>query len=281
MVQLRDQAKVTGPRTSDGIVILTVQRAQGPHPHPAHNGRIVPFNYVSHLLLEDGTERFRCDFPTPEGPNPTCGKDTFTSVKSVPAHMSVHTTDRARPLYPEETLRFLVRTARTYQKAGHPDFFVRTADEMNRVGIPTRDGGAWTAQRVTSLFTKHSPNLRTHVRQVKVDRVLLEKTTTTTLTDHPAEETELTVTAPETTADAATNDEDRRSLAALDRRARELTVGTADLYDRVKKHTEDLADFMSDVADVVRDLVTRPDADPETLDKARRWDEMQKLLTGS
>ena len=35
MVQLRDAATVSGPTTSDGIVILTVQRASGPHPHPA------------------------------------------------------------------------------------------------------------------------------------------------------------------------------------------------------------------------------------------------------
>jgi hypothetical protein len=291
MVQVRDQAQVSGPRTSDGIVIITAQRASGPHPHPAQGGRIVPFNYVTHLLLANGEERFRCDYPTPSGPNPTCGKDTFTQVKSVPAHMSSHTADRTGPRYPEETLRTLIRLVRTYQRAGHTDYVQRAAAQLNRDGryLPL-DGGEWTAERVKRLFHRHHADFRTHVRQVQVDRVQREQLTGTTPTPatqltHP-EDPEMTATAtataPAKTADAATTAADRRTLAALDQRLTKLTADAAKLNDACRTHTENLADFAVDVAEAVRALAARPDADPEVVQKARRWDtwvEMQKMLT--
>lgn len=288
MVQVRDQAQVSGPRTSDGIIIITAQRASGPHPHPSQSGRIVPFNHVTHLLLANGEERFRCDFPTPDGPNPTCGKDTFTQVKSVPAHMSSHTADRTGPRYPEETLRTLIRLVRTYQRAGHSDYVQRAAAQLNRDGryLPL-DGGEWTAERVKRLFHRHHADFRTHVRQVQVDRVLqreqLTVTTTTTathLTD--PEEPKVTVNAPVKTADAATTPADRRTLAALDQQLTKLTADAAKLYDACRTHNENLADFALDIAEAVRVLATRPDADPEVVEKARRWDkwvEVQRMLT--
>lgn len=286
MVQVREQAQVSGPRTSDGIVIITAQRASGPHPHPAQNGRIVPFNHVTHLLLANGEERFRCDFPTPDGPNPTCGKDTFTQVKSVPAHMSSHTADRTGPRYPEETLRTLIRLVRTYQRAGHSDYVQRAAAQLNRDGryLPL-DGGEWTAERVKRLFHRHHADFRTHVRQVQVDRVLQREqltatTTVTHLTD--TEDSEMPANAPAQTGDVAVAPADRRTLAALDRQLTKLTADAAKLNEACRQHTENLADFATDVAEAVRALAARPDADPEVVEKARRWDkwvEVQRMLT--
>lgn len=287
MVQLRDAATVSGPTTSDGIVILTVQRASGPHPHPAHEGRIVPFNHVSHLLLANGEERFRCDWPTPNGPNPTCGKDTFTEVKQVPAHMASHTADRTGSRYPEETLRYLIRLVRTYQRAGHTDYNRRTAAELNRQfdRYPTWNGEPWTPERVKVLFARYHADFRTHVRQVQVDRVRLQtetqRTTTTTvaLGDDDFTEDIVPTPAPSVTG-AVAAPEDRVTLAELDRRAAQLNAEFAELESRIRKHRVSLNTFTSDLVDVVRELASRPDADPEIVAQAAKWRQAQELFGG-
>ncbi len=271
MAEVRAQIKTT--TTSDGVEILAVQQACAPHPHPSQNGKIVPFNYVEELLLADGTTRFRCAYPVESGR--LCGKDTFTEVKSVPAHQSSHS--ERGPQYPEETLRTLVLTVRACHRMGYRDYQERAAAELNKNKVPTLSGEPWTAQQVSQLFSRYKDVFRTHVRQARLQRMAEAET--------PTQENPVTVITPAarvkpaaSAASAATSESERRTLSALDKRAAELTRDTAELYDRVKKHSEDLADFMTDVVSALRTLAARPDADPEVVAKAQKWDEMQKLL---
>lgn len=275
---MEPKTRTATQRTSDGHVIIAAEQALAPHPHPSQNGRLVPFSYVTELLLENGDTRYRCDYPVSSGK--TCGKDTFTKVSSVSPHMSGAHGDRGS-MYPEETLRVLVRLFRTFKEAGRRNYAELTAEELTKRGVPTLDGDPWTSTQVSALFAVYGDRIRTHVRQSQLDLARggdpASKTTKTEKADPRGSDEVTPATRPAQPAPAPTTPTRDTSLAALDRRTTELTRRITQMFDAYRQLASDFADYAQDVGTALTEAAANvPDA--SVLDKARRWDDMQKLL---
>lgn len=266
--------------TSDGVEIVAVQQGTAPHPHPSHNRKLVPFNYLEELLLVDDTTRYRCVKPVDgaNGSGPVCGRDTFTSATSAVAHMNSHGR-RERSYYPLETLKLLVRLVRIAERDhGERGKCVIVADELNRREVPTYKGDPWNAEQVSHLYNDHKDKIR-----VRVDgraRVTTAREVRSTDMAQP-ENTAATATTAATTTPAPAAASGNLSLAALDARSVELTRRTGELFDDYKRYTADMADFVSDVVAALHDLAEQPSASAQDITDAQKWRkylEIRKLI---
>lgn len=266
--------------TSDGIEIIAVERAHGPHPNPARNGEIVPFSYVDELLLANGETRYRCTKPTVDGS--VCNKDTFTEVRGAVGHMPSHNPDKSTPDYPETTLRLLVRLVKTEEAAGHHrGKLERVADELNRRGVPTLSGAPWIAGNVGSLFHAHKSKFRVRVRVPRAEST----PPTPSLEEIPAVPSNQPTPAvlARRAATAATRPDAAPTTSAqlleLDARGRKLTTQTNDLVRAAAALANDLERFQTDVARTLVEVAQSSRPDPEVLEKARKYDAMRGLLS--
>ena len=132
------------------VEVLIQQPAYGPHPHPDFQGQMFAYSGVLHIQLADGREGYIGEIC----PTVDCDK-VWDSCKSAAAHLSAHNgKDRASTI-PVETLKQLLRLAKRFRANGNlHNYAKRTADELNRLGVPTNDGEAWNAERVARLFNK-------------------------------------------------------------------------------------------------------------------------------
>lgn len=270
--------------TSDGIEIIAVERAHGPHPNPVHNGRIVPYSFVDELLLADGTTRYRCAKPTENGT--ICNRDTFTNVRSAVGHMPSHNPGKHDPDYPETTLRLLIRMVKAEEMQGrHRGKLERVADELNRRGVPTLSGMPWIATNVGALYHDHKSRYRV--------RVHLPKTNTTSATPAattPSEDTAVTTNATPATVSARQGLTRRPGIAdlngaggpdllELDARGRKLTARANDLVKAVNVLADELEEFQRGVAAALVRVAATNRPDPEILAKAEKYDAMRGLLS--
>lgn len=271
-------------RTSDGIEIIAIERAHGPHPNPVHNGMIVPYSFVDELLLSDGTTRYRCTKPTENGS--ICNRDTFTNVRSAVGHMPSHSPGKHDPDYPETTLRLLIRLVKAEEMQGkHSGKLERVAAELNRRGVPTLSGRPWLATNVGALYHDHKGRYRV--------RVHLPKTGSTTSTPAPSttsEDTAVTVPATPATVSARQgltrrpgiadlNGARGQDLLDLDAQGRKLTARANDLVKAVNTLAGDLEEFQRGVAAALVRVAATSQPDPEVLEKARNYDAIKGLLS--
>lgn len=265
-------ATLRAPRTGDGVEILAVQPGTAPHPHPRFKGKLVPFRWLEELLLADGTSRWRCVKPVNEdGTGGPCGRDTFTAASSAVSHMNQHYRT-GKPRYAIETLKLVVRLVKLAERDhGERNKCVIAARELNRRQVQTLNGEPWNAAQVSHLYNDYKNTVR-----VRIDPGASVETTREVRSADLKSNGTGGAAAQRT--DAGASGKNDRSLAALDRRASELTRGTADLYTSVKKHAEDLADFVTDIAATLRELSTRPEVDPEIVEQAEKWRQAQALF---
>src|SRR5262252_3779170 len=106
------------------LEVVTREPALAKHPHPSQGGKLGPFEGVEHVLLEDGTETNICT---------ECGYDN-TNVQSVIAHKTAHG-DRAPSMYPDETLRTILREVLRAKKTGARNFNEIAASALNDMGV--------------------------------------------------------------------------------------------------------------------------------------------------
>lgn len=158
----------------NGLAIIERQPALVPHPHPGQKGKLVPTAGVEHILLEDGTETEMCV---------ECGY-VNESGRAVVAHMSgKHSETRGPTMYPEETMRTIVREVLRAKKTGARNFNEIAADALNALGVKMAQGDTWTSASVSHLYNAHHaryPDVR--ARTIK-DRV--SETKATPVVDEP------------------------------------------------------------------------------------------------
>jgi hypothetical protein len=146
--------------TPDGIEIIAREPALAPHPHPRLKGKLVPFSGVSKLLLADDTECYECD---------RCG-DTFDTARQVTSHASGKHAVTAKRATNVETVKIVLRVLaqqRAQAKAeGRRSFLQETADELNRRGIKSYRGQAWTDGSVNHLYLKYHNTYRTRTPRI-------------------------------------------------------------------------------------------------------------------
>lgn len=266
------------PRTSDGIEIIAVERAHGPHPNPVHRGLIVPYSFVDELLLADGTTRYRCTKPTEDGS--ICNRDTFTSVRSAVGHMPAHNPGKHDPDYPESTLRLLIRLVKTEEMQGkHSGKLERVAAELNRRGVPTLSGNPWLATNVGALYHDHKGRYRVRVHLPKTDSTVStpsEDAAVTASTPNPATVSSRLTRRP---GIADLNGGSAPDLLELDARGRKLTARANDLVKAVNTLAGDLEEFQRGVAAALVRVAATSQPDPEVLEKARNYDAIKGLLS--
>lgn len=144
----------TTDKTPDGRIIIAREPATGPHPHPRLNGKIITYNGVSQLLLEDEKSVFECD---------VCGR-VHENFRYIFGHMSSHSRRRGT-VYDEKTLRAVATAVRRHR--GKKKFCELAANELNERGFTSASGKPWNAQNVSSVFNKYCTDIRVHIRRDK------------------------------------------------------------------------------------------------------------------
>lgn len=146
------------PTEIDGVEVIAHEQGVGPHPMPKLNGRIVPFNGVTKVLLADGTDRHVCD---------DCGY-VGSSTRVVVSHRNAtHNLTKPRgSAYADDVLRRIMRIARQFQAEHAKDWAAKTAEALNEAKVPTARGGSWTAGAVATLYRAYAEKYRTRRRTV-------------------------------------------------------------------------------------------------------------------
>lgn len=243
-----DLAVQTRPHI-DGIPVITREVARGPHPNPKLSDRIVPYTGISRVLLADEREVYECD---------ECGFHR-PRMRSVMGHLPSHS-DKAVSLYSDAVLRSLVRTVKRAKRDRSRNYMERAAAELNESGVPTRHGQPWNASQVSALYIKHANRLRVRVSNEP------ERVTGATPTGAAGVTTRMRRTA-DTKLDARISQLAQR-VGALGQRAGALALQLSSLE-------QELTALATDVTSAI----ARTTAGQEALEKARRWDEMRRLMS--
>jgi hypothetical protein len=272
-----------GPRvTSDKIPIIEVQRGQAPAPNPLSGHKLVDFKYLQMILLGDreGTVRYRCARFLNGESGERCWRDDFDNPRSAVAHINSHGQVRT-PDYPEEVLRLVIRLVKTYEAAGHRNYAILTAEELNKQGVPTVNGQPWNGQQVSGLYLTHKDKYRVHVRQDTVRRFASANSTTSafTVTDVPTakENTVPSDARRQPSAPPVTPVAQDVTLAELDRLTKQLLKDTDQLFDLIKDHANKVVGYVEVVGAKIAEAAAKPDADPEVIKKAAKWDRYLEL----
>lgn len=226
----------------DGVKVIATEPALGPHPR--WPSQLVQRTGVLKVLLENGRECFVCD----EG---DYAADTVTSV--VNHRNGTHNRTAPFMMYPAETVRMVIRESERERLVRVRGYCERTAELLNAKQVPTAKGGPWTPQIVSNIVNMYRDRYRDAVRESKKR--------------HPAARQKATVTTlqpriPQTT---------RR--ARLTSQVEDSTV--FELVERLGDQLDDAQIMLERLAKKARELTV---VDPETVAKAKKWDEMRDLM---
>ena len=242
----------------DGVEVIAREPAVGPHPRWGKR-KMVPRRGVVKVLLADDTERFICEDGDYSGP----------TIASVVNHRN-GTHNRTAPrgtMYPEATMRALVRAVKTAQRQRRRDFAAHAAKELNDAGVPTLRGEPWNSTSVSRLYAQYGKGYR-----VKLQR--------------PDDNVAATVAAAERGAALATKTSLPNVVTTRTAGSGEVTVVKA-ADEEPPPITEDvvtvrnwLEDAEPALAAMMRiiDRFVRWEPDPELEEKARKWDELRANL---
>jgi len=153
------------PTQIGGMAVLAVEPAYAPHPHPAQGGRLVPYKGVTKALLEDGSEVYLC-----EGDGKVPCPFSGDSTRSVVAHRNgTHNLRRPRPTtqYPQATLRRIATEVTRARRDGSRGHSARAAEALNAAGITTLSGRRWNAGLVSHVYNDHCRDIRVHLRETR------------------------------------------------------------------------------------------------------------------
>lgn len=242
----------------DGVRIIAREPAEGPHPNPGKNGVTVPFRRVSRLLLDDERELFECD---------ECGYRR-SEIHSVVSHLPKHNPAKTAPLYPEETIRTVIRLVKSYE--GQRNRCQLAAEELNRRGVRPHRVEAWSGQTVSRLFNRYKSVFHVRVSRQIVSGADGDRTSSPTLASpaRPGRRSHSDVRRRANTSDAARSPKLDHLVVNLSRRVGALALQLAALE-------QELIGLAGDVTTAL----SRSTVDAETREKARRWDEMRRLMS--
>jgi len=226
----------------DGIEVLERQQAYGTHPR--WRDRQVPFSNVTELLLTNGETRYMCD---------VCGHVRNT-IQSVVAHMGSHT--EREPEYPVETLKAIIRTVKKFKNTGVRNYCELAAAELNRKGVATLNGEKWISEQVSRLYGVYKDKYRVAVPPQR---------SSSPVSPAPAVEEQ----QPPAPAPAPASCAGKPSTPTAEDVVRRIT----ELNDRLSDITAELEQLAADVSFVMGERVA---VDAEVIDKAKKYDELQR-----
>lgn len=263
----------------DGVKVISQQPAQAPHPHPAQNGRVVPFTNVVHLLLEDGTELFACEI---------CDK-TYTGPQSVVAHLSSHFRTPG-PVTSVETIKKVLLAVRAVDPHNERYRYRIAADELNRHGHTTFHGNAWTVGSVSNIFRTYAdqyPDVqptvmgrrrttRTPVTPISQTARKNDVTTSMTTSDTP---TTVTAITADTRPSEGESDLDR--LERLVTQVSDEAVIVAETLDDVAAKCNSLSNHLMEARKIVNTLRRGQESDSVNAEVREALAALQRLVGGT
>lgn len=250
--------------TPDGRPIIAREyNAHAPHPHPAHEGRLVPTRGINKILVADpvktdGVELYECDH---------CGKTADRAV-SVLSHLPSHNPAKHEPNYDVKVLRALVDVVSKYKKARVRGYCERAAEELNTLGFTLRDGRRFTSNNVSQLYNhwKDRPEVtrrRTAERRAKSGDTE-NAAASRTVSPHSPKRAVVSPVSPQSPL-AAVTDADHPIVQKL----AELAAGIGDVALQLAKVTQELAA-----------LPIGEDTSADLREKAAKYDQLAGLLRG-
>ena len=243
-------------KLSDGRTVIEIAEAMGPHPHPQHNGKLVPISTVQMLLVEnangDPVEMFACDWPGGD----ICGR-AFDNVKSVTSHQTFHSPTKGSSHYSVETLKHVIRTVKTFRRdmgiRGHMEAAAKLLNEQN---IPTAQGDPWTPQSVGSLYRHWEKQIpvRIQKRREHVDPPVNTK------------EVRVSTAAPKITGNGRRNPVTR------------IEQLFTDLAQHLTDASRAMSDLHAEVFDLAQQVQKYGSVNDEIRDKADKYDALRSML---
>jgi len=189
------------------------------------------------------------------------------SVNGVLSHTQSHTGKRRKPYYELDTIKLVVRLMRIEARVGHRGKAQRVADTLNQQGVARRNGEPWTGAHVSTLYNRWNDKVR-----VRIPKNVSNSTSGDTVRpapddDHYADDLLFTPTTRDFSP----------STSAVD-----VANNLVDSFKQVTSVVNGLADTLRGATPAVdrlaRAVAQHEHVDADTVDKARRWDEMQKLF---
>lgn len=236
------------PSHINGVPVIAIEQALAPHPHPSHNGKMVPFRGVYKVLLGDGTETYLCA-GTEQAP---CDK-TDSNPKAIASHRAgMHPkSPRAKSLYPDAVLRRVLTEAVKARRAGVRGHLQRAAEAMNASQFRPLNGDTWTDGMIHSIVSNHGGRFKIRVPA-----------------ERPATPTQRAAARVRAAASAG---------AVLNGQVTVLEETDVEVLRQFVVILPRLGQALTRVADFIEAGTI---ASPDLVDKARRYDELQALLSG-
>lgn len=221
-----------GTHLTDGREIVAREPAMMRPPNPNSKVTSVPATHVNRLLLvdKDGneSETYECGHPE----NPTCNY-TNPNVLSVVSHHNGHVGGDPKPLYPEETLRKILRLCVRERAVSKSTYASKVAQILADQKVPSAKGVPWTGEMVSRLWNRWHE-------------------------EYPVR--------------AASGG---RPRADSNGRVNGSSPGPAGELSELIDQAEAAILGLTRITQALRQLGA---ADPELAEKARRWDELQRLM---
>lgn len=292
----------------DGVMVVARQVARGRRLNSDESDdTLVEYTGITQLFMADGTEKFACDDDDA----------VFTTLRSVVSHRASHRTHRAprtdkrRPRTSARTIKAVLRVVKSF--GDDHGRYTKAAHELNRIGVRTYGGHAWTPGAVRSIFITYDAVFRVRVPRRKIELSSGDVSATTktpakvtvtghherdhenlmdprdlklSLTDAAATTTTITTTTHVDNHDDSTTSDVNVSTMTLAELAEyvaristSLSITENALRSRAD-HVGVLCDIMGHVTDRLTKLASASHKiDPIIDEKARLYDEIRNMLS--
>lgn len=246
----------------NGVKVIQQESAMGPHPR--WPDRLVEFNGVTHVLLEDESEWFVCN---------DCNA-SWSTIKQAASHRTAHSETKNEPIYPRETIKAVLRAVMRSRDAGDRNYCETAAVELNHRGVKTMNGEKWTAHHVSRVYRFWNGRIKVQLRPGRPPR-----DTTSATIKQPTQRTRDNVPSPVASSSALV-DPDTVDIVANDQTLNNLLADLNRFGEELHGMTTKYESIMLNLSFHLSNLSTTVFIDPDVLDKAKRWDQMRKNFLG-
>lgn len=181
-----------------------------------------------------------------------CGS-VHETARGGASHLRAHSDKPSTPRYPIETLKLLIRLVKTGYRDNLPDPMEYAKDELNRRGFRMRNGQLWIRSSVADMYRRWESTIRVRVPRAASDDTTVNTTDVGEVVPHGSYDTVIDAT--------------NRIVKAMEQLMLAMTT-LQQLFDEIEPTLIELTDAAR----------TAPVSD-DVKEKARRWEEMQRLLS--
>jgi hypothetical protein len=238
--------------------------------HPITNNQVYVSGATKVLLAprhaNNGDDSTQCDDGDIVYECVECGY-VNNSVNGVLSHTQMHVNKQSKPLHELETIKLIVRLMRIEARTSHRGKAERVAEMLNDRGVLRRDGKPWSSPLVSSLYNRWKDKVRVRVPKDASSSIADDTPHLTSNDDMHADDRPLT-SAPHNPSQSTHVIDVANDLVSSFQQVTDVVCNLADML----RSTTPAVDRLT------RAITQQEHVSNDTVDKARRWDEMQKLF---